>query len=144
MAELSIQGYKDKPTKYFLKKCGFNLKEIKADEYLVVFAGYSEHEIPIDTILEWFSCADNRSFCITVKVHAINLGFGPLQKSIPKGYKSLLLLTGRSYYITELKSELNPVNDWHEPNAKPIKAWNIGQSMLNNTGFPYVPGDPFW
>ncbi len=145
MIELWIQGYKDNPTKYFLKKCGFKLKGIKSNEFLIVFASYSKYEIPIGTTLEWFACADNKSICITVKIHTINLGFGPPQTSVPKGYKSLLLLTGRPEYIAELKSELNPTNDWHESNAKPIRAFNIEKSKnFLNIDFPYVPGDPFW
>lgn len=144
--ELWIQGYKNKPNKNFFKKCGFDLSEIKNDKYLVVFAGYSEYDIPIGTVLEWFSCKDNKCICVTVKIQSINLGFGGPQTSIPKGYKSILLLTGRANHIDELKSELTPVSDWHEKNSVPIKAINIGKNNTDflGVGFDYTPGDPFW
>jgi len=146
LPELWIQGYKNKNTKSFLKKCGFSLEGIKPDEHLVVFAGYSEYEIPIGEKLEWFHCKDNKLICITVKIHAINLGFGPLVTSIPKGFKSILLLTGRDCWIQELKENLVSIKEWHDKNAVPIKAFDIGKNSGGPLGidFNYASGDPFW
>lgn len=110
--KLFIPGYCSQLKKTTKKLFDVTIKDSK--EYIILFVNYSDYDVPVGTVLNMFYLPDRSIICENLTIKSVNLGFGPVQKEIPKGYKSLILCNGRDYAIERIKEELPSINDWIE------------------------------
>lgn len=119
----------------------FNITIKNSKEYIILFINYSNYDVPAGIVLNMFHLPDGRTICENLTIKSVNLGFGPAQKEIPKGYRSLILCNGRDYAIERIKAELPSINDWFE-NEFYLTAHSESENKYWLGSSHYSPGDP--
>lgn len=109
MIKYFIQGYGDKTV---AQKANFApVKD--SSSHIVLFISYSDYDISLGKKIEYI-VRDEKIASVDLTIEKIYLGFGELSDSIPKGYKSIVLVHGEPANIKKIKKILPKVSNWNQ------------------------------